>query len=149
MAKTKIQKKPKIRKKQFHYKLYRSSVILVYGPEHTCQELFDYAAKLDPELNQYREGGYDWSQVAAMACEPTSKRKIYVLVGVKTDIFDLVHECSHVTHYLFQGIGSQHTADSDENYAYTLDNVLEDLYQYIVKYTDDEKLIKFLRTGPK
>lgn len=141
--------KTKIRKKQFTYKLYRSSLILIYGPDHSSLELFNYLRKLDPEMEEYVDSRDDWNQTAAMVFEPTQKRKIYIIVSKTCDITDLVHECSHITHYLFQGIGSQHTSDSDENYSYTLDTVFEDLYSYILKFSDEAHLTSFLRLSVK
>jgi hypothetical protein len=137
--------KTKIRKKQFPYKLYRTTVVLLFHPEKEIKELFEYAVHLDSALKEYIEPGYDWSKIGAMVLEPTADNKIYLLVGRHTEIHELVHECSHITNYMFGIIDTSHNPETDESYSYLLDNVFEDVYNYITKIMNEAQLLLFLQ----
>lgn len=123
-----------IRKRSFPYKPYRAQVVLVFHPDKEVEELFRYAQRLDRDLAEHK-AYEDWSGIIALVLDATASRKVYVLWGGKAQVSDLAHECVHVVSRMFDGIDASLSRATEENFAYTVTSVFEDLYHYILKYS--------------
>jgi len=87
-----------------------------------------------------KKEGYDVAEIKGCDFKDTSIATTYyisnlrglVIINKKVMPETIAHECVHLTSHLFESIGSPHTMDTDENYAYILGNFVSLLDDFCI-----------------